>query len=244
MMPIGERQQYVLVRVAPSPESRKPFQELLDEIISKISSFEFHAELSQACAPSSMEVVLLLAFPAAQAAVRARISTELNMLKSSLSKLFRLGELACSFEITNVLTQLPACYDRLVKGYCDTSLDDGANRAGLGQHAFLVSKIKQLISEKYAEPSLTVSMIAERMRYTPAYICMVFRRQTGMTPGDYISQVRHVHAKRLLQDVTLKICDVAALSGYESENYFSKVFKKHESVSPSEYRKDRCNDER
>ena len=66
---------------------------------------------------------------------------------------------------------------------------------------------------------------------------MVFKQNTGITINDYINLFRIQKAKELLSDVTLKLYDISPAVGYNDENYFSKVFKKYEGISPAEYRK-------
>ena len=48
--------------------------------------------------------------------------------------------------------------------------------------------------------------------------------------------MRIAHAKELLRDPALSIKEICILSGYSDPNYFSRIFKKQEGVTPSEYR--------
>ncbi|KIL41383.1 hypothetical protein SD70_06935 [Gordoniibacillus kamchatkensis] len=100
----------------------------------------------------------------------------------------------------------------------------------------LVRAIKSYIEERYSDETLTVADIAEHLNYTSAYVCMAFKRATGLTVNHYMNLYRIRMAKRLLDDPAIKLYEVAVRVGYSNENYFSKVFKKYESVSPSEYK--------
>lgn len=64
----------------------------------------------------------------------------------------------------------------------------------------------------------------------------LFRQQTGMTPGQYLRQLRMCKAKFLLRSTPSLIGDVAALCGFEDSNYFSVVFTRETGMTPSAFR--------
>lgn len=65
----------------------------------------------------------------------------------------------------------------------------------------------------------------------------LFKESTGASPGNYISSIRIKKACELLENTDLSILNVAEQVGICDQNYFSRLFKKHMGVSPSEYRK-------
>jgi two-component system response regulator YesN len=124
----------------------------------------------------------------------------------------------------------------LIKDEIKSSNSNGKNESG-SCNPLLISSIKEIITRRYKDENLTVNQIADTLHYTSAYICVVFKQHTGITVNDYINLYRIEKAKELLKDIKLKLTDVAIMVGYSSDNYFSKVFKKHEQITPSEYRK-------
>lgn len=72
-----------------------------------------------------------------------------------------------------------------------------------------------------------------------SYVCFArhFKNYTGSTPSDFIAKERMHLACSLLQDSELLIKDIAVACGFENEYYFSNFFKKHNGISPSEFRK-------
>jgi len=60
---------------------------------------------------------------------------------------------------------------------------------------------------------------------------------TSKTPLELILEMRMAKAKELLKDPTVRINEVAYACGFSDSNYFSKVFKKHVELTPSEYAK-------
>lgn len=62
-----------------------------------------------------------------------------------------------------------------------------------------------------------------------------FKRELGMSPLSFILNEKMKCAKKLLKNPTLPINEVSYLSGFENANYFSRLFKKHEGMTPKQY---------
>jgi AraC-like DNA-binding protein len=99
-----------------------------------------------------------------------------------------------------------------------------------------VKKTKNIIEEKILE-RISIKEIAKIVGLSPSYLGFLFKRETGMPITRYIENIRVSRAGKLLQISDLSISEVAQRSGYEDVNYFSRIFKKTEGVSPSAYRK-------
>ncbi|MBB6734786.1 response regulator transcription factor [Cohnella zeiphila] len=108
------------------------------------------------------------------------------------------------------------------------------------RNAQLVEAIKTYIERHYADETMTVNDIAEGLSYTSAHLCMTFKKVTGITINHFANLLRIRKAKALLAETDMKIVEVALKVGYSNENYFSKVFRKYENVSPSEYKSGRA----
>ena len=63
-----------------------------------------------------------------------------------------------------------------------------------------------------------------------------FKLYTGMTPLQYLLDIRLSNAKSLLETTDYSIGEIAALVGYDNALYFSRLFHKHVGMSPREYR--------
>ncbi len=99
-----------------------------------------------------------------------------------------------------------------------------------------IAAIRKYICEHYAD-ELSLAALAERYHYNAAYLSDLFKRTTGSTFSEYLQTVRLKHACELLKEPHLKIADVAQLTGFSSQAYFSSVFKGQYGLGPSEYRK-------
>jgi AraC-like DNA-binding protein/mannose-6-phosphate isomerase-like protein (cupin superfamily) len=99
----------------------------------------------------------------------------------------------------------------------------------------LALRAKIYIEENYSQ-NLSCEMIAQQVALSSSYLGQVFQFSTGFSLMEYLTHVRIERAKELLKHGKVPIYIVAQRVGYNSPNYFSRVFKKHEGISPGEYR--------
>jgi transcriptional regulator GlxA family with amidase domain len=65
----------------------------------------------------------------------------------------------------------------------------------------------------------------------------VFKESTGTSPQQYLIDLRLQKAKELLSHTSLNIRQIASLTGFNNQLYLSRLFKKYESIPPSDYAK-------
>lgn len=87
------------------------------------------------------------------------------------------------------------------------------------------------------ERKINMSSISEALFLSKNYIGDVFKEETGMTVGQYITMVKIQRAKHLILNDMLKNYEVAQRLGYNDVEYFGKTFKKITGLSPAEFRK-------
>lgn len=98
-----------------------------------------------------------------------------------------------------------------------------------------LSLIISYIEKNYTQKSLDINQISQNMFLSPAYLCTYFKRETGKTIKQYITDYRLSKAADFLKDLNYNISDIAGLVGYDA-NYFARIFKMKFGTSPSEYR--------
>ena len=91
------------------------------------------------------------------------------------------------------------------------------------------------IQDHYDEP-ITVSFLADMENYNVTYYNAWFKQQTGMSPAQYLRQVRMGKARELLSATDLEIVDIAIQVGYNSHSAFTRAFKSVNGMSPQEFR--------
>jgi two-component system, response regulator YesN len=102
-------------------------------------------------------------------------------------------------------------------------------------HKYIVKKIKDYIDVGYMK-DISINDISEEICLTPNYLSLIFKRETGLTIGDYITEVRIGRAKDLLKVSDLKILEIAEKVGYKNAHYFSTLFKKIVGIHPKKYK--------
>lgn len=98
-----------------------------------------------------------------------------------------------------------------------------------------VTAAKQYAQVHVAEP-FTLDEVAVKVGVSRFYFCRLFKKATGLTYTDYVTQLRVEKAKVLLVDNSLRITEVAFAAGFGSIPRFNSVMKHHLGVSPMEYR--------
>ncbi len=134
-----------------------------------------------------------------------------------------------------------------------------------GYQLFVQSYVQQLFGQIYRQLSdkdtsfsantderiLKVLNVLDRLYYRPLDIeqlaaeCNVgrdrflhlFTKSVGMPPQKYLTAVRMKNAKRYLAESDMTVAEIAERCGYPDSMYFSRIFKKHSGLPPTEYRK-------
>lgn len=99
-----------------------------------------------------------------------------------------------------------------------------------------IMTVLNYLNEKPGDKNISIQMLADMVYLTPTYLSYVFKKQTGMTIGQYLTKVRIRKAEEYLANPRFKLYQIAAMVGYEDANYFGKIFKKQTGMLPSEYR--------
>ncbi len=99
-----------------------------------------------------------------------------------------------------------------------------------------VEKARQYIMDNYQDPDLSVEQICRYLHMSPAYFSTMFKKATGQTYINYLTEVRLNKAVELLNMTDDKTYVIASKVGYQEQNYFSYVFKKKFGVSPTKFR--------
>jgi two-component system, response regulator YesN len=103
------------------------------------------------------------------------------------------------------------------------------------QTGLLIEKTCEYINANYMK-EIRLEEMAEMVNYSSHYFSKMFKLYKKQNFIDYVTSVRVGKAKDLLSGSQLTIREVGSLVGYEDQNYFTRVFKRMENMTPSEYR--------
>jgi two-component system, response regulator YesN len=95
---------------------------------------------------------------------------------------------------------------------------------------------KKYIQDNFYNP-ISLEEISDLTAMNSSYFSSLFKKKTGMGFLEYLTHVRMEEAKNLLENPQRSISDTASEVGYKDSKHFTKQFKRHVGLSPSEYRK-------
>ncbi|WP_030772405.1 GlxA family transcriptional regulator [Streptomyces sp. NRRL F-2664] len=99
-----------------------------------------------------------------------------------------------------------------------------------------VDELRMWIGDHLAE-DLSAEALAGRMHLSVRHFSRLFARRTGTTPAVYVESARLEAARRLLQDSSHGLPEVAALSGLGSVESLHRAFRRRLGTTPAEYRR-------
>ena len=100
----------------------------------------------------------------------------------------------------------------------------------------LIIPVLNYIDENFKH-DFSLTVLSEIAGVSPQHLCRVFKEAMNMRPGEYLTKKRLQEARRLLRTSGLSIAEIASLSGFSDPGYFGTVFRKHEGITPAEYKK-------
>ena len=99
----------------------------------------------------------------------------------------------------------------------------------------MIERAQHLICENISA-RLNLSGLARALSVSERTLFRRFKLATGMTPNEYLQEVRIASAKSSLELTNDSIATIAACAGYSDRAFFSQVFREHAGVTPSAYR--------
>lgn len=99
-----------------------------------------------------------------------------------------------------------------------------------------VNSMMQYIQKNYMN-ELSLATIAESVCLSPSYAGKIFKKDTGMPIMTYVLETRIAMAKNFLVNPHYQIEEIADNVGFSDASYFTKVFKKFEGITPTQFRK-------
>lgn len=101
---------------------------------------------------------------------------------------------------------------------------------------YYIEEAIRYIQNRVSEP-LQVEDIANYLGLNRSYFSTYFKKQTGMSPLQYIQTFRLTKAEHMLVTTNLPVSSIAYSCGYQKTESLIKIFKKHYGIAPAKYRK-------
>lgn len=91
---------------------------------------------------------------------------------------------------------------------------------------------------KYYNKDISIDDLCEKLNINKSYFCNLFKKSTNQTFSNFLNYFRVEKSKKLLEDTTLSLLEIALEVGFTNQNYYTIVFKKITNQTPSAYRKE------
>lgn len=140
------------------------------------------------------------------------------------------SKFAAKIELMTDVKSLLSLMREMFSSYCRFVYEHS-----MKQYSPTVKKTMLLIDSDISA-ELSLKLLAKNQGISAGYLATVFKRETGRTVCEYITDKRIDHAAYLLSTTNLQIQTVALHCGIMDVQYFSKIFKKKTGKTPKEYR--------
>jgi YesN/AraC family two-component response regulator len=113
------------------------------------------------------------------------------------------------------------------------------NVSGLDPNVNIYSKkvydAVEFLHKNYSK-DISVAMVADALAISESNLSKSFKKETGKSVLDYLTDVRITASKNLLCNTNYKIYQISDMVGYKTSQYFSQVFMKATGVHPGKFR--------
>lgn len=134
-----------------------------------------------------------------------------------------------------------ALLDVMIKELILRLLQTNARAALLDETSYLFENNRMAFVLKYIrehfKEEISVDTLANKACMSSSHFYKTFKNTLGETPMEYLNGERLKQAKKMIRSTNHKLSEIAFSCGFNSSSYFNTQFKKHEGMTPSQFRK-------
>ena len=145
-----------------------------------------------------------------------------------INNIYNIAESSAYLKDMNIYTELVNLLNLLMS---ETIYEDSSK-----YRKYNLDTIKQYIDSNYLS-NISLDRLSSQFYINKFYLTRAFKERYGTTINNYILEKRITRSKELLRFSDESIEDIASACGIKDPNYFSRVFKKIEGITPKEYKK-------
>lgn len=163
-------------------------------------------------------------------------ATDKNIYKVLIQSMYDIAAGDSYVKDMKLATKLTELLEHIMEETVTVELQDYSTAEPKGVSSIDIQPIKNYIDDHFTE-ELSLESVAAALYMNKSYLSKRFKKTYGTTVNTYIQQMRITKAKGLLRFSNSSVEEIGIAVGYTDSNYFSRQFRKLESMSPSEYRK-------
>lgn len=144
-------------------------------------------------------------------------------------------------EARSICSDIPSVKQNMIQSYvkimtiCASYLT--LSNAVTGAKATVGQLVMKYIRENYTK-RITVKDICDAVGYSKSTVLSSFKKEFSTTVNAYLTNMRLERAKKMLENESVTINEVALECGFSDQSYFSKVFSSKYKITPTDYRRD------
>jgi AraC-like DNA-binding protein len=138
---------------------------------------------------------------------------------------------AIMIEHAETISELDMIHSNMMREYSDPAI-----RKSKSNKLTIVGKAEDYIEMNFSE-DISMEEMAGKLHVHPSHLMRVFKKEKGITISHYRNLRRIKEAKELILFSNLSMTDIAIMVGFSNSQYFSKLFKEVEGVTPVEFKK-------
>ena len=138
---------------------------------------------------------------------------------------------AIMIENARSLLELEEIHKRMLEEYSDP-----ANRLNKLEKATIAEKAEHFIKMNFSE-DISIEDISRKLHVHSSHLMRTFKKENGMTISHYRNLIRIKEAKDLLTNSNLSLIEITFIVGFKNQQYFTRVFKEEEGITPKEYKR-------
>lgn len=114
-------------------------------------------------------------------------------------------------------------------------LTESEEEVGMDFHGEIIQALTWF--ERHWRENVSIEEYATRNRITACWFRQKFKAFTGLSPTQYLINLRMTNAMNLMENTDYNIAQIAEAVGFDNPSYFRRQFRKHTGMSPTEYKK-------
>jgi AraC family transcriptional regulator len=99
-----------------------------------------------------------------------------------------------------------------------------------------IRRIRERLEDEYADPP-SLQTIAADVGRDESHVATTYKKAFGRSIGEHVRELRLWRVRRLVEDASVSLVEVAQIAGFSDQSHFGRLFKKRFSMTPGEYRR-------
>ncbi len=206
--------------------ARKSFPDVIitDVIMPEMNGFEFCKIIKTDASTSHIPLLMLTA----KATIENRIEGIENGADAYMVKPFDLKLL--KLRLTQLIKSRQLIFDKYFSAI--SGAEDNANTTSIDKE--FIQKLLNYINDNIGDSNLGVEELAAHLNLSRSQLYRKVKALTGQTVNEFIRRIRLERAKQILEKGSSSISEACYSVGFASPSYFSKCFKAHFGILPTE----------